>query len=135
WHFAPSLTMVSARGGRTVLADGTWRVTLLQFTTPSCRPLDGQTIRTGSISTGYLKRAEAVTVLSPPAASMLTVIVPGTGDPEVSYSGGQVTVRTPAGPVSFPLSLDPPHGAVPPAERPPETPDTSGHPCFSARFL
>nr|BFE82810.1 hypothetical protein GCM10020093_054110 [Planobispora longispora] len=107
WHFDPALTVVSREEGRVVLADGDWRVTLVQLAAPSCRPLGGQAVRPGVISTGYLKTAEAVTVLSPAARAVLTLIVPGTADPEVAFSerNGEVTVRTPGGPVSFPPSL------------------------------
>ncbi|WP_436762820.1 heparinase II/III domain-containing protein [Streptosporangium sp. V21-05] len=106
WHVGPSLRVVSNRDGRVVLADGSWRATLPQLATPSPRPVGGQEVRACAISTGYLRKADTVTVLSPPAASLLTLIVPGTADPEITVSGGKVTVHTPDGPVSFPPSLD-----------------------------
>jgi hypothetical protein len=108
WHFGPSLKVTSNHDGRVVLADGDWRATLLQFAMPSCRPLSGQTVQFGAISPRYLEKAEVATMLSPPAGSVLTLIVPGTGDPKVSWSGAKVTVRTPGGPVSFASSLDQP---------------------------
>ncbi|MGJ6966529.1 heparinase II/III domain-containing protein [Streptosporangium sp. G11] len=108
WHLGPSLRVVSNHGGRVVLADGSWRATLLQLAMPSGRPIGGQEVRACAISTGYLRKAETATVLSPPAASLLTLVVPGTGDPEVTLSEGRVTVHTPGGPVSFAPSLDHP---------------------------
>ncbi|MEU7000972.1 heparinase II/III family protein [Nonomuraea sp. NPDC046570] len=102
WHFAPGLRVTANRGGTVVLADGAWRVTLTQFALPSCRPLGGQSVRRGEISPGYLKRVPSATVVSRPARSVLTVIVPGTGDPRaVTCADGVVTARTPDGPVSF----------------------------------
>ncbi|GAA3153152.1 hypothetical protein GCM10010466_50180 [Planomonospora alba] len=106
WHFDPSLTAVSVRAGRVVLADGERRVTLVQLHPASGLPLDGQEVEVQEIATGHLRTARSATVLSPPARSVLTLVVPGTGDPGITCSGGRVTVRTPGGPVSFPLSLD-----------------------------
>jgi hypothetical protein len=106
WHFDPSLAVVSARDGRVVLADGERRVTLVQLSPASGLPLGGQEVELQEIATGHLRTARSATVLSPAARSVLTLIVPGTGGPEVACSGGRVTVRTPGGPVSFPLSLD-----------------------------
>ncbi|WP_230880060.1 heparinase II/III family protein [Planomonospora sp. ID67723] len=106
WHFGPSLAVVSERDGGVVLADGKERVTLVQLSPDSGLPLDGQEVGFQEIATGHLRTARSATVLSPAAASVLTLIVPGSGDPEVTCSGGRVTVRTPGGPVSFPLSLD-----------------------------
>jgi hypothetical protein len=106
WHFGPSLRVTSNHDGRVVLADGDWRATLLQFAMPSCRSISGQTVRPGAISPRYLEKAEVATVLSPPVSSVLTLIVPGTGDPKVSWSGATVTVGTPGGPVSFASSPD-----------------------------
>ncbi len=107
WHFDPALTVASRGDGRVVLADGDWRVALVQLAVPSCHPLGGQAVRPGVVSPGYLRTAEAVTVLSPAARAVLTLIVPGTADPEITVSeeSGEVTVRTPGGPVSFPPSL------------------------------
>ncbi|MFC7591553.1 heparinase II/III family protein [Nonomuraea antimicrobica] len=95
WHFAPSLKPVSQSEGAVVLGDGEWRVTLLQF------PGAGLAVRPGLISTGYLRTAEVVTVVSPPAAGVLTLIVPGAADPRVSFSGDALTVHTPDGPVTL----------------------------------
>ncbi|MFC4113795.1 heparinase II/III domain-containing protein [Nonomuraea zeae] len=95
WHFDPALKVVSRREGVVVLGDGEWRVTLLQL------PGAGQAVRPGLIAPGILRTAEVVTVLSPEATGVLTVIVPGCADPEVSLSGGHMTVRTPGGPVTF----------------------------------
>ncbi|MEV7007754.1 heparinase II/III family protein [Streptosporangium sp. NPDC051022] len=106
WHLAPSLRVVSNRDGRVVLADGDWRATLVQLAMPSCRPRGGQAAQPGTISLGYLRNTETTTLLSPAARSLLTLVVPGTGDPEVSHSAGRLTVGTPAGPVSFTFSLD-----------------------------
>ncbi|GAA3420772.1 heparinase II/III family protein [Streptosporangium vulgare] len=105
WHVGPSLRVVSNRDGRVVLADGDWRATLLQLAMPSLRPIGGQEVRACAISTGYLRKVDTVTVLSPPAASLLTLIVPGTADPEVTVSEEKVTVHTPDGPVFFAPSL------------------------------
>ncbi|GAT70419.1 heparinase [Planomonospora sphaerica] len=106
WHFDPSLTVVSVRDGRVVLADGERRVTLVQLSPASGLPLGGQEVEHREIATGHLRTARSATVLSPAARSVLTLIVPGTGDPEVTCAGGRAAVRTPGGPVSFPLSLD-----------------------------
>ncbi|GIH92299.1 heparinase II/III family protein [Planobispora siamensis] len=106
WHFAPSLTVAGGHDGRVVLADGDWRVTLAQLAFPSGLPVGGQAVEHREIATGHLRTARAATVLSPPARAVLTLIVPGAGDPEITCSGGTVTVRTSGGPVSFPLSLD-----------------------------
>ncbi|MFC4009881.1 heparinase II/III family protein [Nonomuraea purpurea] len=96
WHFDPALTVVSRREGVVVLGDGDFRVTLLQF------PGVGQGVRPGLVSTGYLRTEEIATVVSAPAPGVLTVIVPGADDPEVSFSGSTMTVHTPDGPVAFP---------------------------------
>ncbi|MGC5009710.1 heparinase II/III domain-containing protein [Streptosporangium sp. DT93] len=106
WHFDPSLTAISVRDGRVVLADGERRVTLVQLHPASGLPLDGQEVELQEIATGHLRTAWSATVLSPAVRSVLTLIVPGTGDPGITCSGGHVTVHTPGGPVSFPLSLD-----------------------------
>ncbi|WP_052423514.1 heparinase II/III domain-containing protein [Nonomuraea candida] len=72
WHFDPALTVVSRRDGEVVLGDaGGFRVTLTQF------PGGGQAVRPALVSTGYLRTAEAVTVLSPEAPNVLTVISVG----------------------------------------------------------
>ncbi|WP_223166373.1 heparinase II/III domain-containing protein [Nonomuraea sp. SYSU D8015] len=98
WHFDPALEVVSRGDGRVVLGDGDWRVTLLHF------PGAGQAVRPGLVCPGYLRTAEAVTVLSPEAAGVLTVIVPGADAPRVSVSGDVMTVHTPGGPVQLPYS-------------------------------
>ncbi|NUW34916.1 heparinase II/III family protein [Nonomuraea sp. SMC257] len=96
WRFAPSLKVVSNEGGRVVLGDGKFRVTLLQFG-PSCRPVGGQKVERGGklgwVSPTYLSKLPTAVVVSPDAASLLTVIVPGTDDPKVSCSGGKVKVE------------------------------------------
>ncbi|MFJ2031147.1 heparinase II/III family protein [Streptosporangium sp. NPDC087985] len=113
WNFAPSLTVLSNRDGHVVLADGDRRVTLVQLAMPSGRPIGGQAVQPGTVSLGYLRQAEATTVLSPPVESVLTLIVPGTADPEISWSDGQVTVQTPGGPVSFRPGSHRRHGETP----------------------
>ncbi|MET7327627.1 heparinase II/III family protein [Nonomuraea sp. NPDC005650] len=95
WHFDPSLKVVFQGEGRVVLGDGDWRVTLLQF------PGEGQGVRPGLVSTGYLRTAEVATVVSPEAAAVLTVIVPGTDDPRVTASGDTLTIHAPDGPVTL----------------------------------
>jgi hypothetical protein len=100
WHFDPSLRLVGRRDGVVVLGDDARRVTLLQLTTDG-RPVGGQTVRRGTISPGYLRTAGIVTVSSPEASRLLTVIVPGSEDPAVSVEGDLITVRTPGGPVTF----------------------------------
>ncbi|WP_248962979.1 heparinase II/III family protein [Sphaerisporangium perillae] len=128
WHFSPSLEVLSDKDGRVVLGTGTgtgdeggsgdgsgagpagkgWRVTLAQMNASSCEPLTGQSVQAGKsspfqgwVSPSYLKRTPAPTVISPPAGAVLSVIVPGAADPEITCTGGKVTVRTPSGPVSF----------------------------------
>ncbi|MEW9551492.1 heparinase II/III family protein [Nonomuraea sp. NPDC050783] len=104
WRFDPSLKLVSNDGGRVVLGDGKFKVTLVQLG-PSCRPVGGQKVerggRLGWVSPAYLSRLPANVVVSPAAKSLLTVIVPGTDSPKVSCSGGRVTVEG----VSFPAGL------------------------------
>ncbi|WP_336213976.1 heparinase II/III domain-containing protein [Nonomuraea sp. LPB2021202275-12-8] len=95
WHVDPGLTLVSQDDGAVVLGDGDWRVTLLLF------PARGRALLPGTISLGYQRTAETITVESPEAPDVLTVIVPGTADPEVSISGSLMTVRTPGGPVTI----------------------------------
>ncbi|MER5427416.1 heparinase II/III family protein [Streptosporangium roseum] len=101
WHLGPALSATAAGDGRVVLADGRWRASLIQLEMPACRPIGGQSVRSGEISPGYLKRIKVPTVVSPAAGALLTVIVPGAADPEISCSGGNVRVRTPGGTVSF----------------------------------
>ncbi|MEV0383745.1 heparinase II/III family protein [Nonomuraea sp. NPDC050643] len=76
WHFDPALRIVSQGEGMVVLGDSDgFRVTMLQF------PGAGQEVGSGPISPGYLRTAEGVTVLSPEAARVLTLIIPGTDTP------------------------------------------------------
>ncbi|WP_246075650.1 heparinase II/III domain-containing protein [Nonomuraea terrae] len=73
WHFDPGLKVLSRGDGAVELGDDTgFRVTLLQF------PAEGQTVRPALISTGYLRTAESVTVLSPEAPGVLTTVIPHT---------------------------------------------------------
>ncbi|MEV0597177.1 heparinase II/III domain-containing protein [Nonomuraea cavernae] len=112
WHFDPSLRPVSHRDGVVVLGDGDWRVTLLHLALPSAGlagPAGGQTVGNSTISTGYLRTAEAVTVSSPEAPRLLTVIVPGAADARVSIVDGVITVHTPGGPVMLPWPVQPPY--------------------------
>ncbi|AQZ71329.1 hypothetical protein BKM31_53540 [[Actinomadura] parvosata subsp. kistnae] len=94
WRFAPSLKVVSSGGGKVVLADGKFKVTLLQFS--SCDRVGGQKVERGGklgwVSPTYLSKQATNVVVSPAAKSLLTVIVPGTDSPKVSCSGGKVTV-------------------------------------------
>ncbi|MEV0144272.1 MULTISPECIES: heparinase II/III family protein [unclassified Nonomuraea] len=96
WRFAPSLKVVSNEGGRVVLGDGKFRVTLVQLDS-SCRPVGGQKVERGGklgwVSPTYLSKQPAAVVVSPAAASLLTVVVPGTDNPKVSCSGGKVKVE------------------------------------------
>ncbi|MEV4288769.1 heparinase II/III family protein [Nonomuraea bangladeshensis] len=96
WRFAPSLKVVSNGGGKVVLADGKFKVTLLQLS-PSCAKVGGQRVERGGklgwVSPTYLSRQAATVVVSPAAKSLLTVVVPGTDAPKVSCSGGKVTVE------------------------------------------
>ncbi|GII87337.1 hypothetical protein Ssi03_53270 [Sphaerisporangium siamense] len=109
WHLDPALTPVSTGGGRVVVKDKSgWKATVVQLAMPSCAPVSGQTLvrgRTnpyqGWISPSYMKRVPATVIVSPPATSLLTVVVPGAGDPEVSCSGTHVKVSTSGGAVSF----------------------------------
>jgi hypothetical protein len=95
WRFAPSLKVVSNGGGKVVLGDGKFKVTLLQFS--SCDRVGGQKVERGGklgwVSPTYLSKQATNVVVSPAAKSLLTVIVPGTDSPEVSCSGGKVTVN------------------------------------------
>ncbi|WP_240196846.1 heparinase II/III family protein [Nonomuraea lactucae] len=104
WRFAPSFKAVSNGGGRVVLSDGKFTVTLLQLSA-SCEPVGGQKVERGGglgwVSPTYLSKEPAATVVSPAAGSLLTVIVPDTDSPKVSCSGGKVTVQG----VSFPADL------------------------------
>lgn len=111
WHFPADLKVISNRGGHVVVGENGakgWRASLVQLAMPSCRPIGGQQVvigRTnpyqGWVSPGYMRREKAPAVVSPAASALLTVIVPGTAEPEVSCSGGKVTVQTPEGTVTF----------------------------------
>ncbi|NUR92703.1 MAG: hypothetical protein HOY71_52260 [Nonomuraea sp.] len=94
WRFDPSLKVVSKSGGRVVLADGKFRVTLAQYST-SCKPLGGQRVERGGklgwVSPAYLSKKRTNVVVSPAAKSLLTVIVPG-DSPSISCSGGKLSV-------------------------------------------
>lgn len=95
WRFAPDLKLISKSGGKVVLGDGKFKVTLLQFS--SCRPVGGQKVERGGklgwVSPTYLSKQPTNVVVSPAATSLLTVIVPGTDAPKVSCSGGKITVN------------------------------------------
>ncbi len=123
WHFAAGLKVLSNHGGTIVVGDdtkgrgqddksgtgdGTWRASLVQLAMPACKPIGGQQVKVGQtspfqgwVSPAYLKKQAAPAVVSPAAGSLLTVIVPGTGSPDVSCSGGKVTVHTSGGTVTF----------------------------------
>ncbi|MER6947066.1 heparinase II/III family protein [Nonomuraea sp. NPDC000554] len=104
WRFDPSLKVVSNRGGRVVLGDGKFKVTLVQLTS-SCSPVGGQKVERGGklgwASPTYLSKQPATVVVSPAAKSLLTVIVPGTDAPKVSCSGSKIEVQG----VTFATSL------------------------------
>lgn len=96
WRFAPSLKLISKGGGKVVLGDGKFRVTLLQLDS-SCSRVGGQKVERGGklgwVSPAYLSKQRTNVVVSPAAKSLLTVIVPGTDAPKVSCSGGKVKVN------------------------------------------
>ncbi|MFI7419004.1 heparinase II/III family protein [Nonomuraea sp. NPDC049684] len=95
WRFAPSYKVVSNSGGKVVLADGAFKVTLMQFS--ACERVGGQKVerggRLGWVSPTYLAKDATNVVVSPAAKSLLTVIVPGTDSPKVSCSGGKLKVE------------------------------------------
>ncbi|MFO7252774.1 MAG: heparinase II/III family protein [Actinomycetes bacterium] len=111
WHFPADLKVLANRGGHVVVGEGGakgFRVSLVQLAMPSCKPIGGQQVKIGQtkpfqgwVSPGYMRKEKAPAVVSPAAPALLTVIVPGTAEPEVSCSGGKVTVQTPEGPVTF----------------------------------
>ncbi|MEU4700250.1 heparinase II/III family protein [Nonomuraea dietziae] len=107
WRFDPSLKLVSNSGGKVVLADGKFKVSLVQLS--GCKPVGGQKVerggRLGWVSPSYMAKNPATTVVSPASASLLTVIVPGTDQPKVSCAGGKVTVQTADGAVGFKASI------------------------------
>jgi hypothetical protein len=95
WRFDPSLKVLSDSGGKVVLGDGKFKVTLVQLS--SCDRVGGQKVERGGklgwVSPTYLSKQATNVVVSPAARSLLTVIVPGTDSPKVSCSGGKVTVE------------------------------------------
>ncbi|ETK31862.1 heparinase II/III domain-containing protein [Microbispora sp. ATCC PTA-5024] len=108
WHLDPALTVVSSGKGKVVVANGSWRASLVQLSLPSCRPAGGQKVvrgRTspyqGWVSPAYLQRVPASVVVSPTAKALLTIVVPGTDDPRVTCSGHTVIVHAPGGPVTL----------------------------------
>jgi hypothetical protein len=110
WHFDHNLTSANPSGGRVTLKDKSgWKATLVQLTLPSCKPVSGLKVVRGSnspmqgwVSPAYLSKIPAPAVISPASADpLLTIVVPGTGDPKVSCGGGKVTVQTSDGPVTF----------------------------------
>ena len=110
WHFSRDLSTVSNSGGQVVVKDKAgWKATLLQVSMPSCKPVGGLKVVNGQknpyqgwVSSAYLTRHPAPAVVSPASGdSVLTVLVPGTGTPSLSCSGGKVRVETSEGPVSF----------------------------------
>ncbi|WP_277305107.1 heparinase II/III family protein [Spongiactinospora sp. TRM90649] len=109
WHFAAGLTAAQPKNGRVVLREKGFKATLVQLALPSCRPVNGLRVVKGAtspiqgwVSPSYLKKTPAPAVLSPASADpLLTIVVPGTADPEVSCSGGKVKVETADGPVTF----------------------------------
>ncbi|GAA3231246.1 hypothetical protein GCM10020216_049810 [Nonomuraea helvata] len=96
WRFDQALKLLSNGGGKVVLGDGKFKVTLLQFGA-SCERVGGQKVERGGklgwVSPTYLSKNPTNVVVSPAAKSLLTVIVPGTDSPKVSCSGGKVTVE------------------------------------------
>ena len=109
WHLDPSLSPVSTGGGRVVVKDKAgWTATLVQLALPSCAPAGGQSVvraRTrpfqGWVSPSYMSKVPDSVVVSPPASSLLTVVIPGTSEAEVTCSGTQVKVTTSGDAVSF----------------------------------
>ncbi|MFB9890740.1 heparinase II/III family protein [Planobispora takensis] len=112
WHLAADLSKVSSGGGRVVVKDKSgWKATLVQVAMPSCTPVTSKVVRGASgpyqgwVSPAYLKKQAAPAVVSAASTgSLLTVVVPGTGDPSVSCSGGKVSLQTSDGAVSFRVS-------------------------------
>jgi hypothetical protein len=103
WRFDDELKLVSNKGGRVVLGDGSFKVTLVQLS--SCRPVGGQKVerggRLGWMSPTYLSKQRTNVVVSPAAKELLTIVVPGTDDPKVSCAGGKVKVNG----VTFPAKV------------------------------
>ncbi|MEU7892515.1 heparinase II/III family protein [Nonomuraea sp. NPDC049152] len=107
WRFDSALKVVSNAGGKVVLGDGKFRVSLVQLA--GCAPVGGQKVERGGklgwVSPTYMAKNPATVVVSPAARSILTVIVPGTDQPKVSCAGGKVTVQAADGPVTFKASI------------------------------
>ena len=117
WHFAAGLKVLSSHGGTIVVGDADgksgadgkgWQASLVQLAMPACKPIGGQSVKVGRtnpfqgwVSPAYLRKEAAPAVVSPAAGALLTVIVPGTGTPAVSCSGGKVTVHAARGTVTF----------------------------------
>lgn len=103
WRFDDELKLISNKGGRVVLGDGSFKVTLVQLS--SCRPVGGQKVerggRLGWMSPTYLSKQRTNVVVSPAAKELLTIVVPGTDDPKVSCAGGKVKVNG----VTFPAKV------------------------------
>jgi hypothetical protein len=95
WRFDPAFKVISNTGGRVVLGDGGYRVTVAQFA--SCKPVGGQKVQRGGklgwVSPTYLSKKQTDVIVSPAARSLLTVVVPGTDSPSVSCSGGKLKVQ------------------------------------------
>ncbi|GAA0992534.1 hypothetical protein GCM10009555_081770 [Acrocarpospora macrocephala] len=111
WHLSPSLKVASNAGGKVVVSDGAWRASIVQLALPGCKPVGGQKIVRGQtspyqgwISGSYMKKEAASVVQSPSAKALLTLVVPGTDQPDVSCSGRTVIVRTSNGPATFKMS-------------------------------
>ncbi|MFI6499139.1 heparinase II/III family protein [Nonomuraea typhae] len=98
WHFAPSLRVLTRGKGLVVLEDEDgWQVTLAQFTLPGGAPAHDSEVRRGLVSPGARRTAEVEIVVSPAAAALLTLIVPGCAAPEIAVADGGVSVTTPEG--------------------------------------
>ncbi|WP_440069081.1 heparinase II/III family protein [Streptosporangium sp. OZ121] len=113
WHFSRDLSTVSSGGGQVVVKDKAgWKATLAQVSMPSCRPVSGLKVVRGQknpyqgwVSSAYLQRHPAPAVVAPASGdSVLTVVVPGSGKPSLSCSGGKVSLETSEGQVSFRVS-------------------------------
>lgn len=111
WHLAADLQVTANAGGTVVARDKDFKVSLVQLAMPACKPISGQSVRIGQttpyqgwLSPTYMSKVKAPAVISPAAPALLTVVVPGTDDPDVSCSGGRVTVHTPEGKVTFKAS-------------------------------
>ena len=104
WHFAPALDVEAERPDGLVLGGSGGPVAFVQLAVPGLEAAAGREVGTGTVATGYLRTAPVVTVTSPAAARLLTLIVPGCADPRVSRDGDGVVVRTAAGPVAFTLA-------------------------------